>query len=264
MGADGFNSPVRTYAGISSYGWAYDTHAIVATMVHSPRGAFQGPNNTAYQRFLPTGPIAFLPLSPTVSSLVWSTKPPLAAALIAAGPDVLSSMINAAFRLPEVSIRYLHKLIVDAQTAGSPVTGSQIRSEIMWREQSHAIDAHSAYASSAGPSPMESAGIPPADSDILPPLVSSIQPGTIASFPLRFTHTDSYIGEGRGNRTVLVGDAAHTVHPLAGQGLNMGLGDVECLVRCLHEAVLRGGDVGQSIVLFVSSTIDRLIFFGSR
>jgi 2-polyprenyl-6-methoxyphenol hydroxylase-like FAD-dependent oxidoreductase len=49
-------------------GWAYDTQAIVAAMNHQTRGKHENPNTVAYQRFLPTGPITFLPLSPTVSS----------------------------------------------------------------------------------------------------------------------------------------------------------------------------------------------------
>ena len=85
-------------------------------------------------------------------------------------------------------------------------------------------------------------GIPPVDAECLPPLVTSIQPDTMASFPVLFNHTESYLGE----RSVLVGDAAHTVHPLAGQGLNMGIADVECLWRCVEKALLEGGDVGES------------------
>ncbi|KAJ6591658.1 hypothetical protein DFH09DRAFT_1137615 [Mycena vulgaris] len=247
VGADGFNSPVRTFAQISSYGWAYNTQAIVATMTHPPRGAFMGPNTTAYQRFLPTGPIAFLPLSPITSSLVWSTKPPLAAALIASGPSVLGSMINAAFRLPDVSMRYLNGLILDAHASGTPATPPQIQAEIAWRERSHGIEETSAYASSSLDTAKQ--GIPPTGAEFLPPLVTSLQPGTVASFPLRFNHTDSYLGEGQGSRTVLVGDAAHTVHPLAGQGLNLGLADVQCLSRCIQAALLQGGDVGSRTAL---------------
>ncbi|KAJ7504471.1 ubiquinone biosynthesis hydrox [Mycena galericulata] len=208
VGADGFNSPVRSFAKISSFGWDYGTQAIVATMNHPPRGAFMGPNTTAYQRFLPTGPIAFLPISPIASSLVWSTKPPLAAALIASGPDVLANMINVAFRLPDVSMRYLHDLVLDAQAAGSPITPVQIRTEIRWRERSHGIEETSAYASGFAGATKQ--GIPPTGAESLPPLVTSLQPGTAASFPLRFNHTDSCIqdalaqGGDVGSRTALL------------------------------------------------------------
>lgn len=237
---------MRLYANIPSFGWSYDTQAIVATLSHVPltRNEYQKPNTTAFQRFLPTGPIAFLPLSSTTSSLVWSTKPPLAATLLASESSALSTMINAAFRLPAPSIKYLHDLILEAHHAGSTLTGSSILEEVRWREMSHSIDSRSAYSScypeGAG------VGIPPVDSDMIPPLVNSIQEGTIASFPIRLNHADTYIGEGPGGRTVLVGDAAHTVHPLAGQGLNMGFADVQVLARCIEAAVLQGGDIGAS------------------
>ncbi|KAJ7224348.1 ubiquinone biosynthesis hydrox [Mycena pura] len=248
VGADGFNSPVRSFANIASFGWAYNTQAIVATMFHPPQGAFKGPNTTAYQRFLPTGPIAFLPLSPTASSLVWSTQPPLATALMASEPDVLRHMINAAFRLPDISMRYLHGLLLGAHAAGTTLTPSQIQAEIAWRELSHGIDETSAYAS-ASIEAAKQQGIPPQNAELLPPLVTSLQPGSVASFPLRYSHTDSYLGEGEGSRTVLVGDAAHSVHPLAGQGLNLGLADVECLSRCIQNSLLHGGDVGSRTTL---------------
>ena len=244
VGADGFNSPVRSYANISSFGWSYDTQAIVATLSHAPRirTEYQNPNTTAFQRFLSTGPIAFLPLSSTTSSLVWSTKPPLAATILASESSVLSNMVNAAFRLPEISVKYLHDLILGAHRTGSTLTGKNILEEIRWREMSHSIDSYSAYSSC--PSETATIGIPPTDADLLPPLVTSIQQGTMASFPIRFNHTDSYVGEGCQGRTVLVGDAAHTIHPLAGQGLNMGLADVQVLARCIETTIMRGGDIG--------------------
>lgn len=258
VGADGPNSPVRAYAQISSYGWSYPTHAIVATM-HHPARPFT-PHTTAFQRFLPTGPIAFLPLSPTSSSLVWSTKPILAAILTNkektmdadTNGEVLRLMINAAFRLPEVSMRYLHERLLEASAQGRAPSGKEIQEEVLFRERSHNIDPNSAYASASVDPSIANIGIPPTDAHLLPPLVSSIQSGTIASFPLRYNHTESYIGEGEGARTVLVGDAAHTIHPLAGQGLNMGLADVECLARCIKGAVMKGGDIGMLLVLYLA------------
>lgn len=218
-------------------------------MRHAPRGALQGPNTVAYQRFLSTGPIAFLPLSETVSSLVWSTKPPLAAALKAVDARIFAGMINAAFRLPAVSMKYLHGRLLESHASGKPLSAEQFREELAFREMSDGVDAHSAYSSLAAFDAPEQAavGIPPEDADAVPPLVTGIQPGTVASFPLRFSHAEQYIGEGAGARTVLVGDAAHTIHPLAGQGLNGGLADVEALVNCIEAAVRAGADVGEYI-----------------
>ncbi|KAH7914807.1 hypothetical protein BJ138DRAFT_1176989 [Hygrophoropsis aurantiaca] len=244
VGADGFNSPVRSYAGISSYGWSYDTQAIVATLNHADRALFMMPNTTAYQRFLPTGPIAFLPLSQTASSLVWSTKPSLAAVLVKSEPGVLECTINAAFRLSEVSMKYLHQRVLESENG---MSREQIQDEITWRERSDSIPSYSAYTSASNSA--SKGGMPPIDADALPPFVSSIQAGTIASFPLRFNHADTYIGEGMGARTVLIGDAAHTIHPLAGQGLNLGLGDVEALTQSITTALTHGADIGSYTAL---------------
>ena len=170
---------------------------------------------------------------------MWSTKPDLAAKLTSMDPEILVHMINAAFRLPEVSIRYLHELI----RGENQWSAGALRDEILWRERSHGIDAHSAYSSLL----QDNVGIPPADAELLPPLVTSIQSGSAASFPLRMSHADSYIGEDeRGERVALLGDAAHTIHPLAGQGLNMGLMDGQALAQTIHSAVLVGGDIGES------------------
>jgi hypothetical protein len=143
-------------------------------------------------------------------------------------------MINAAFRLPYSSLSYLHDRLLEDSP---PITSSELLSEIEWRSQVAASTPGSYDDRSLDPNYM------------LPPVVSGIQPGTVASFPLRMSHADTYLGEvdpasGKPLRTALVGDAAHTVHPLAGQGLNMGLADVAVLRSTIREAVDLGADIG--------------------
>jgi 2-octaprenylphenol hydroxylase len=62
-----------------------------------------------------------------------------------------------------------------------------------------------------------------------------------ASFPLRLLHADQYAA----HRIALVGDAAHTVHPLAGQGINLAFLDVAALVDVTGDAVQAGDDPGE-------------------
>jgi 2-octaprenyl-6-methoxyphenol hydroxylase len=65
------------------------------------------------------------------------------------------------------------------------------------------------------------------------------------SYPLHFAHAEAYIKP----RFALVGDAAHTMHPIAGQGLNIGLRDVAALAEVLVEAKRLGLDIGSEAVL---------------
>jgi 2-octaprenyl-6-methoxyphenol hydroxylase len=65
------------------------------------------------------------------------------------------------------------------------------------------------------------------------------------AFPLSYFVARSFIGE----RLALVGDAAHVIHPIAGQGLNMGLKDVAALAEVVVDAARLGGDFGQFDVL---------------
>ncbi|MFU8797516.1 MAG: FAD-dependent monooxygenase [Gammaproteobacteria bacterium] len=60
------------------------------------------------------------------------------------------------------------------------------------------------------------------------------------SFPLRMQHAQQYVKKG----VALIGDAAHTLHPLAGQGMNLGLLDAACLAEVLFNAVGKNRDIG--------------------
>lgn len=72
----------------------------------------------------------------------------------------------------------------------------------------------------------------------LPPLASV---AARASFPIARQHAHRYVQ----NRVVLVGDAAHTINPLAGQGVNLGFQDAECLQGLIREARRAGDDLSE-------------------
>ena len=149
IAADGRNSPTRALAGFDAQVGQYQQTAIVANV------ETENPHRyTAWQRFLSTGPLAFLPLANGQSSIVWSCDNELAAQLASAADDEFCDALGEAFefKLGRVS----------------------------------------------------------ACSDRL-------------SFPLGWHHCEHWVKD----RVMLIGDAAHSVHPLAGQGVNLGFSDVE-------------------------------------
>ncbi len=165
IGAEGANSPLRDMAGIRSSGWAYDQHAIVANVwPEQPHG------DVARQRFMPTGPLALLPIDNGCCSIVWSTSPGSAERLMA----------------------------LDDETFCRELTGA-----------SEAV------------------------------LGEITRVGPRGAFPLRLRNADRYVLPG----LALVGDAAHGIHPLAGQGVNLGFLDVATLIDVLQEA----RDVGRPL-----------------
>ncbi|KAI7847579.1 hypothetical protein BDC45DRAFT_541798 [Circinella umbellata] len=219
VGADGINSPVRSFANIESLGWDYNMHGVVATFKVDP----SRPCNTSYQRFLPTGPIAMLPLANGYASMVWSAPPKIATKLKKMPADAFCALVNAAFRLSPADLKFLYSQL-DKDTFEPTV---DFQSEYDWREK---VNNH-------GLSEME---ILDRDMSLFPPKVESVDDKSRASFPLRLRNSQSYFA----NRVVLVGDAAHTVHPLAGQGLNQGILDVECLADILQQGASNGQDIG--------------------
>lgn len=164
VAADGADSPLREQAGIDTTTWRYSQRAIVAQLSLS-----EARPGSAYQRFLPTGPLAFLPLADGRHSIVWSADTARAAELL--------TMDDAAF-------------------AAALAEASQ-----------HALGEVTAL-------------------------------GPRSAFPLRLLHARDYHRPG----LVLVGDAAHAVHPLAGQGANLGFADVARLAETLRAAREAGRD----------------------
>lgn len=152
IGAEGADSALRDAAGIDTAGWSYASTAVVCHIrsEHPHRGA-------ALQRFLPSGPVALLPLSDGRRSLVWSTTDADARELLALSDTDFAAHLQAAVQ--------------------------------------------------------DAAGVLSA-------------PTRRLSFPLRLLHARQYVAP----RCALVGDSAHVIHPLAGQGLNLGLADAQCLV----------------------------------
>ena len=93
------------------------------------------------------------------------------------------------------------------------------------------------------------------------------------SYPLQRSRVDNPVGR----RTVIIGNAAHSVHPVAGQGFNLGLRDVAALAEIIYRAAHRQADLGSSALLeeyaasrrretwMVGAFTDGLIeLFGSR
>uniref|UniRef100_A0A7N6B3V4 Ubiquinone biosynthesis monooxygenase COQ6, mitochondrial n=1 Tax=Anabas testudineus TaxID=64144 RepID=A0A7N6B3V4_ANATE len=143
-------------------------------------------------------------LSDTESSLVWSTSHQLAEELLELDEERFVDAINSAFWNNENQSELI-------ETAGS-----------MFRGALSLI--------------MPSAGSPRQ----LPPSVAGIGPKSRVMFPLGMGHASEYIRQ----RVALIGDAAHRVHPLAGQGVNLGFGDVACLTQLLSQAAFNGKDLG--------------------
>lgn len=171
VGADGPDSGIRTLAGITAHGWEYAQSALVVNVkTERPH------QDTAWQRFLPGGPLAFLPLTGGYSAVVWS--------LPTAEAERLRAQDEAAFA---------HEL----ETA--------LESRLGRIEQI----------------------------------------GPRACFPLRLLWADHTVQA----RLALVGDAAHTVHPLAGQGVNLGIMDAAVLAEVIMDAHTRRKDIGALGVL---------------
>lgn len=167
VGADGAQSSVRCLSGIQNKEQDYRQEAIVATVQTEITH-----QQTARQIFLPTGPLAFLPLAnPHYCSIVWSTT------------------LEEAKRLKALS------------------------DPLFCRELANAFQHH----------------------------LGKIESTSLRlSFPLKAQQSEQYIKPG----IALMGDAANTLHPLAGQGANLGIADALCLAKVILEAKRKQRSLG--------------------
>ncbi len=172
IGCDGRTSGVAARAGVRRQGWGYGQTALVTAVHHA-----ENHQGIAQQYFMPSGPLAILPLpGGHHSSIVWSETDTAAAAIQALDDDGYLAALRPRFGdfLGEISLA-----------------------------------------------------------------------GARFAYPLNLTLAEKFVLP----RIALVGDAAHGVHPIAGQGLNLGLRDVGALAEVLILAARRGEDIGAVDVL---------------
>jgi ubiquinone biosynthesis monooxygenase Coq6 len=265
VGADGARSRVRELAGIRAPEWpAYGQRAIVATVeVAWPPGRGDGGggggggapgldkssnNDTAWQVFLPEGPLALLPVRGTsLANVVWSTTPRRAAELEALGPGgAFAAAVDAALRRGggQGGGRGAGVTAGSALAGAAAAVGAGLAAATSLASAAFGLGRDESGGSSSGGG---GGGGGAAQQWRDPPRVVGMPPGAQAprSFPLVARHAGRYVRP----RLALVGDAAHSVHPLAGQGVNLGLADADALARALARRLACGGDVGSGAFL---------------
>ncbi|MDA8786335.1 UbiH/UbiF/VisC/COQ6 family ubiquinone biosynthesis hydroxylase [Porticoccaceae bacterium] len=175
LAADGANSAIRKHFDFETVEWDYGHQAIVSTIATE-----RSNQQTAWQRFMPTGPLALLPLNNQGDlkrcSIVWSQETVEAERLINLSDKQFCAELSRA--------------------------SEHCLGQVLEVDKRFAI-------------------------------------------PLRQRHAKDYVI----HRLALIGDAAHSIHPLAGQGVNLGFADVQVLAEEIGRAVERGLDLGDLSVL---------------
>ena len=162
IGADGPRSLIRKLAGFNEVQGFYGQQCIVGT-IH-----FSGEHEqTAWQKFLSTGPLGILPLAPGYCSLAWSCENEFANERLSDSEDEFKAALETA------------------------------------------LDGH---------------------------LGDILSAPKCVSYPLTHMHPQKYVA----HRLALVGDAAHTIHPLAGLGANLGITDAGALANVINDQSLKG------------------------
>mgnify|MGYP005811562189 CR=1 FL=1 len=171
IGADGAQSKVRQMAGIGITGWDYPQSAMLINVKTAlPQ------QDITWQQYLPTGPVAFLPLP---SCGEGETEEPSG---------------NASL------VWYHHR---DEIKRLSLLSNSQLQQEVL---------------------------------KYFPKRLGGIEVISKAAFPLTRRHANNY----QNKQVLLLGDAAHTINPMAGQGVNLGFKDVKALQEVIASAIGNG------------------------
>jgi len=189
VGADGANSWVRQQMNMAMIFKDYDHHAIVATVSCS-----QGHQNTAWQVFLESGPLAFLPLQSLNSA------------------DNSSQASLSQGNLPEENLS--EGMLCSIVYSTSPDEAKRL---IQLNPADFAKELTAASDGKLGNIHLQSERF---------------------TYPLTMRLAQDFVKD----RVVLIGDAAHTIHPLAGQGVNLGLLDAIALAETLATQVKESKD----------------------
>ncbi len=171
IAADGKNSFVRKYLKVPVYSKKYDQKALVLNIEHSKKH-----NNTAYEIFLSSGPLASLPMISNIkrknySSLVWSHSPEYIDSINMMNNSDLKVLIN------EISGEILGRI-----------------NKIFYKK----------------------------------------------TFPLS-AHINNYFYH---DKLIFVGDSAHSIHPIAGQGWNLGVRDLQILDQLIDSSINNSEELG--------------------
>lgn len=201
-------------------GWKYEQSAIICTVEHTVE------SHCAWQRFLPSGPIALLPIGDKFSNIVWTMKPDEASNYKSMSEDDFVNAVNYALDYGYGS--HPHNNFLD-----------QYLDKFSWITGQKTLSTTECFQ--------------------VPPKVINLVTERMA-FPLSLMHAHEYALKS----VALIGDAAHAVHPLAGQGVNLGFGDASTLTKVIAEGLLVGADIGEvfhatSLIAYFCFNLNNLV-----
>lgn len=176
IAADGANSHVRQLVNIGITSWDYQQSAMLINVKTQ-----QPQQDITWQQYLPTGPVAFLPLSKSSFSV--------------------ENSLEQSEQGGYASLVWYHQR--DEIKRLSVLSNQKLQQEVL---------------------------------AVFPKRLGGVEVLDKGAFPLTRRHANTY----QKNRVLLLGDAAHTINPMAGQGVNLGFKDVKALQTVISNAIAHG------------------------